>query len=621
MNPLFGLPGIASTGAVSRRKKSKPKSSGFKLAIVGGHIVKQLKGLVPLSASDKELFARLTTLHRYRMPYKGEQRGELFIHWFYRSRKADQLSKCEIFHLNMLQYFNVLDRVKVIHIRCASPNLSPTAAMLCAIEILSAGKATVDFKCVLPKDNWEHDTIKEAAEYAAASGEFVYYTHFKGASRNWGDLSFGGRKNHCPYTSLDLAYWSFIMYRGLFNDNAARHSVIGPIACDTINKEYLRLDLSWSTNSRYQYIGSFQGFDGKVLASAFERLGLTSQADRDKYIWWGGRYTVEMFLTLVFQESEVYSIAQKESTAAAYLMYAESFFPPYKKLFQQLYLQESHAREGSGVAICAVARNEDLYIAEWVRYYRKLGASHIYIYDNNDEDTPVLRQLASEKDVTVIPLHGQSALERIGYQGGAYADAYKRFGEQYAWMGFFDIDEFVEIDNGVSLPDFLDGPSFDGVTVVHLHWRYYGDGGRAKYSPEPLAVRFPDPAPEDVKYADALKPENRYVKSIVRTGYDCVNFRDVHAPWFYGAACRTPSGQFEYVDRSTAPVDLKGARVRHYGTKTIEEYIRRRIGRRRATGLKQISVKDRLDWFFRVNEMTSEKLQVIHEMLPDVKYP
>ena len=40
----------------------------------------------------------------------------------------------------------------------------------------------------------------------------------------------------------------------------------------------------------------------------------------------------------------------------------------------------------SKVALCALAKNENLYIREWVNWYKKLGVSKIFLYDNNDID-------------------------------------------------------------------------------------------------------------------------------------------------------------------------------------------------------------------------------------------
>lgn len=39
------------------------------------------------------------------------------------------------------------------------------------------------------------------------------------------------------------------------------------------------------------------------------------------------------------------------------------------------------------IAICTMAKKENLYIKEYVDYYIKLGIDHIFIYDNNDDNT------------------------------------------------------------------------------------------------------------------------------------------------------------------------------------------------------------------------------------------
>ena len=36
------------------------------------------------------------------------------------------------------------------------------------------------------------------------------------------------------------------------------------------------------------------------------------------------------------------------------------------------------------VCLCAIAKDENLYISDFLKYYKKLGYDHIYIYDNND---------------------------------------------------------------------------------------------------------------------------------------------------------------------------------------------------------------------------------------------
>lgn len=297
---------------------------------------KDLAPQKPLSAEDKLLLGRLTTLHAYRMPVYTNPRGELFIHWFYRERQEDLLGRCEIFHLNMLRYFNVMDRVNVIHIRCAA-NGPATQAMKVAVAFLSCGHAQIDFRIVPQADSWEHDTIKEAAEHALATGEFVYYTHFKGVSRVEDPLFAGSTRK--GYGALDIFYWSWLLYCGLFS---APENVraIGPMLRNGINKSYSynSFDISWSAlrGDIYHYVGSFQGFDGKALKERFALMGLANKKDRLKKVWIHDRYTVEMFLSLVFPRPEVYT-SYIIGSLKDYNLYSGDKLPYRKAMFQRMY--------------------------------------------------------------------------------------------------------------------------------------------------------------------------------------------------------------------------------------------------------------------------------------------
>jgi len=289
-----------------------------------------------LSIDDISLLNRLVTLHDYRTPYNGEQYGELFIHWFYRNRSRDCLSRCEIFHLNMLQYFNAVDKVKVIHVRCASM-LPMTGAMQKAVEILSCGRATVDFKIVQQKSSWEYDTFKECVEYASNSGAFVYYTHFKGVSRIGDDTLGMDRKYVQDSTDLDVLYWCYLLYMGLFGNKVTANAV-GPIR--TNNHRLLKVysDNDWTRNIKdnqdFFYRGSFQGFSGIALNENLKELGVSLEKTLPV-----GTHTVELWLSAVFKEKEIYSIpfTSLSMNTPGYHEYAKNVFPLHKNLFKAAY--------------------------------------------------------------------------------------------------------------------------------------------------------------------------------------------------------------------------------------------------------------------------------------------
>ncbi len=291
---LANLPGVEYLPLIKGVKELKGAKGG--------------QGIVP-TAKDKELLTWLTTLqYHYSLPPENPPLGDIFIYWFYRERAEDRLSRCEIFHLNMLRLFRIPQRMGKIHVRCAYAKGGMTTAMMAARAILAEGGARVDFKVVSPNDRWEHDTIKECVEYAAETGKYVYYTHFKGVSRVKDPLFEGIVRTQ--YGELDIYYWTWLLYAALFTSPQTLPA-IGPMLRNGINKSYPKrhYDISWSMikGEPHHYVGSFQAFDGKFLQGRFAELGIWEKRSREKKLWVGDPYTVEMFLSLIFKRSEVYT--------------------------------------------------------------------------------------------------------------------------------------------------------------------------------------------------------------------------------------------------------------------------------------------------------------------------
>ena len=49
------------------------------------------------------------------------------------------------------------------------------------------------------------------------------------------------------------------------------------------------------------------------------------------------------------------------------------------------------------VVVCAMAKNEHLYIKDWVNHYLRIGFDKIYIYDNDDFDKPYIGDFIDQK--------------------------------------------------------------------------------------------------------------------------------------------------------------------------------------------------------------------------------
>lgn len=297
-----------------------------------------------LSPADSGLLAYLTTLHPYSGPGAEIRKGVLYIHWYYRTRPVDRLSACEIFHLNMLLYFGVPKRVKSIRIRCVSQYGGRTSAMDTAVRILEDAGASVDFRMASNRKSWEHDTFREAVEYSVSTGDFVYYTHFKGVTRV-GDSAVGvAPRNLRGSSDLDIFYWCYLMYLALFTAPEDAKA-IGPLLHLGKNKSYSNRDISWSRLCRdgsvFHYCGSFQAFSGKYIAECLRDCGFPDRESRDRNLWVNDPYTVEMFLSMVSLKDDVYTLdVPYTETNSIYRIYTDGRIRNYVDGFRNIRFKE-----------------------------------------------------------------------------------------------------------------------------------------------------------------------------------------------------------------------------------------------------------------------------------------
>ena len=141
--------------------------------------------------------------------------------------------------------------------------------------------------------------------------------------------------------------------------------------------------------------------------------------------------------------------------------------------------------------ICCIAKNEELYILEWIKYHLKLGFSYIYIYDNNDDNNKLVNYLnttelfeneKTKNKIIIIPFKGKAR------QLEAYNNFIIHQSHKHKWVAILDCDEFIVLKNWEPITKFLSKVCKNGSLV--LHWRVFGDSGRSNYSSEPVTERF-----------------------------------------------------------------------------------------------------------------------------------
>ena len=163
------------------------------------------------------------------------------------------------------------------------------------------------------------------------------------------------------------------------------------------------------------------------------------------------------------------------------------------------------------ICLCAIGKKENLYVEEFVEHYKKLGYDKIFIYDNNDKNDENLKDVLdkelSENYVSIIDFQGYRGKKEMP-QIDAYYDCYKNNYNKYDWFSFFDIDEFLEINNNKSIKEFLSDKKFKKCYNIIINWVVYTDNNLVYYDNRKLQERFTEPLLNN--------SINKHVKSTIR---------------------------------------------------------------------------------------------------------
>lgn len=266
------------------------------------------------------------------------------------------------------------------------------------------------------------------------------------------------------------------------------------------------------------------------------------------------------------------------------------------------------------VIIVMICKNESRYLREFIDYHLGIGFDRIVIGDNNDVNgeryEELLKDYITDGKVQLIDLRGKQGFQKIFYNN------LKNWGITYKWAAFIDTDEFITFSDigkkifGNNIKNFLN--SRDYAKAYKLNWRIYGDNGHILYEDKPVTERFPEPLNEKVTFHYNF-PENYHVKSILRNDVP-VNFtnnphginecRDYYSP----KGVRLNGGPFN----SSMEYDI--LYVRHYYTKSLQEWCENKLGRSYADYLRN----DTIDYYplkdyFIYNEWTEEKQKFLDE--------
>lgn len=266
------------------------------------------------------------------------------------------------------------------------------------------------------------------------------------------------------------------------------------------------------------------------------------------------------------------------------------------------------------VLLCAIGKMENKYIREWVEYHKNMGFTNIALYDNNDIDGEYFEDVINDyiESGYVILKNYRS---RYQIQVQSYMDCFNEFKDKYDWIGFWDIDEFIEFENDNTISDFLQNGIFNNVSCIRLCWKQYTDNGLVVVENDNYSVlnRFTEIFSKEYCLKHNININNFYksntqAKSIVRTN---ISKFEITSPHVYlpvittnaiGEKCNNSK-----VTIGDSPV-WKNAWINHYRFKTIEEYIDNKVKRGWPTNYKNGGKNGlNINFFFNFNALTNDK--------------
>lgn len=265
-------------------------------------------------------------------------------------------------------------------------------------------------------------------------------------------------------------------------------------------------------------------------------------------------------------------------------------------------------------AICCIAKMENHYIREWVEWYKNIGVDNIILYDNNDIDgerfDDVISDYIDDGFIVVKNYRGRTQCQMESYQS-----CYDEYCNVYDWIGFFDSDEYLEIEKFNNVVDFLSQPMFDDANAIRLCWKNFDDNDLLDVVDEDYSInRF-------TRTVDKQNICNRTTKVIIRGGQK--NFKFYFGPGgTHGLYinCKTKDCLGRSNDNNTfvlPDVVWTNAWVRHYRFKTIGEFCRQKMKRLYLqeydleTSKRMLQKKD----FFEYNKWTKEKEDLYNEIM------
>ena len=254
----------------------------------------------------------------------------------------------------------------------------------------------------------------------------------------------------------------------------------------------------------------------------------------------------------------------------------------------------------------SMGKLENKYVKELINYYKKIGVDKFYLADNNDSSYEKLSDLLKNNILDgLLDIIDVRGIKKDQTQ--LFGEVYEKHKSECKWMSFFDFDEYLSFkQTNISIQNYFSKSNFEKCNVILINWIIYNDNDIVKYDNRSLNERFSNPLYNS--------ESNKFVKSIIKGNLNL-------NPWIYDQTSHRPKHQLRTCDSNgnrvktfndvVIPPIIEKVYLKHFATKTIEEYIEKV---KRGHPSQTILLNKWIDNFFKLNKVTKEKIALIENL-------
>lgn len=255
------------------------------------------------------------------------------------------------------------------------------------------------------------------------------------------------------------------------------------------------------------------------------------------------------------------------------------------------------------ICVCTFVKNQNLYIREFIDFYQKNGINKFFLYDNNDENgetfDDLLKVYKDNGTVEIINWRGKKdEKEKM------LSDCYKNNYNKYDWLIFYEIDEYIHINNNNNIKTFLSEEKFENCECIYLNWLFHTDNNLLYYDNRTLQERFPIPEPNPQKNNSNVKHS---VKSIMKGNGKIIDISNIYTLSEKINGCDGNGNKPIFNGNEMTENDFENNYIIHYWFKSTEEFVKK-INKECINNEEK---NETIHQYFSFNEINEEKINYI----------